>query len=181
MIAVEFTLNFNRVHGVLGEGGRAYLPSQLLPLLIGTFAFVRILWIRFEKWRNPDDIDPSLPPTVTIAAVEADPRLSGRSKTLRVGKDVLMLFSPGMKRPVRKARPTGGNKKDEDEVDGHRYVQVTGSIWRRLLVGWLPWLSLLPMFVRDSNDIDAEKRKETRREADGHAHKEESIDNRSQR
>jgi hypothetical protein len=50
MISVELTLNFNNVAGVLADAGVAN-SSQLLPLLIGAFTFVRSLWVLYkEKW-----------------------------------------------------------------------------------------------------------------------------------
>lgn len=48
VFCVEFTLNFNHVAGVLaGEGNAA--PGQLLPLLVGLFSLVRLLWIIYKQ------------------------------------------------------------------------------------------------------------------------------------
>jgi hypothetical protein len=116
-------------------------------MLIGAFSFVRILWIRFEIWRSPDDIDPSLLPT-------ADTGLSNRpqrARTVRKPGDVFKLFSPALRRTVAEK---------EDPSDDFRlmYTAVEGSRWKRYLVGWLPWLSLVPWFRRSDVATDSGKR-----------------------
>ncbi|KAF9873161.1 hypothetical protein CkaCkLH20_09324 [Colletotrichum karsti] len=127
MLLVEFTLNFNHVNAVLGgpHNNELHLPAQLLPLLIGSFGFVRTCYLLFESWRSPEDIDPSLsaPPTPVAA------------RTMHT-RDVLLLFSPAMAR-----RPTTFH--DPDEID--KTAKQRG--WPvRYLVAWLPWLSLLGFF-----------------------------------
>jgi len=147
-ISVEFTLNFNHVHGVLGDAGRIYIPSQLLPMLIGVLSFVRILWIRFENWRSPDDIEPSLPPTSN-----ARPR---RARTFRSPSDVLKLFSPALSRTFME---TDQLSKETNAS----YATVVGPRWKRYVVGWLPWLSLVSWFCKD--DDNPELKSEAQRKA----------------
>src|ERR1700761_5925959 len=60
MILVECTLNYNHVKEVLGPGKRVFFPSQLIPMIIGAFSFVRLMYKLLEKWRDPND-EPSLP------------------------------------------------------------------------------------------------------------------------
>ncbi|KAF6808550.1 hypothetical protein CPLU01_15657 [Colletotrichum plurivorum] len=138
MLLVEFSLNFNHVSAVLGgpNENELHLPAQLLPLLIGTFGFVRTCYLLFESWRSPEDIDPSLsaPPTPLT------------SRTMHP-RDMLLLFSPAMAR-----RSTVSHDPEEiDETAKRRGRSV------RYLVAWLPWLSLLESF-QDHPRPDKEKR-----------------------
>lgn len=48
-VTVEFTLNFNHLTDVLGENGLSD-PGQQIPLLIGIFSFVRIMWLIFREY-----------------------------------------------------------------------------------------------------------------------------------
>lgn len=53
MLVVELTLNENYARGVLGgnqatNNGDILIPGQLLPILIGAFSFLRILYIAWN-------------------------------------------------------------------------------------------------------------------------------------
>jgi hypothetical protein len=121
-------LNFNHVTAVLGGplDNELHLPSELLPLLIGAFGFVRISWLKFEEWRSPGDRDPSVVKSADL------PR---RSRTLRFGVAMLQVFSASLATDaVRKAEHDAA---ELDELEKNR------SRASRYLVAWLPWLSLL--------------------------------------
>ena len=137
---VEFSLNFNNITAVLGgpHDNELHLPSQLLPLLIGAFGFVRIIYLLFEQTRSPGDAEPSVahPPT--------PPR---QARTMHLA-DALHVFSPAM------ARDSLTTTRDDDDIDAmerHRPRRL------RYLVAWLPWLSLLPAF-RSEDGEPAHKR-----------------------
>ena len=64
VLCVEFTLNFNHVAGVLARQGNA-VPGQLLPLLVGLFSLVRLLWIIYrekvvERGASPNSGSPDM-------------------------------------------------------------------------------------------------------------------------
>lgn len=64
-IAIELILNENCSWSVLVNGtsrnGNILTPGQLLPTVIGTFSFIRVLYLAFEKWRDPsENTSPSL-------------------------------------------------------------------------------------------------------------------------
>ena len=48
LLTVEFALNYNHVAGVLAGQGTAS-PGQLLPLLVGLFSLIRLLWIMYRE------------------------------------------------------------------------------------------------------------------------------------
>ena len=50
---VELTLRWNHVKDVLGPNGNISYPAQLLPMMIGALSFLRILWLLFQRLRNP--------------------------------------------------------------------------------------------------------------------------------
>jgi len=129
---VEFTLNFNNVTAVLGgpHDNELHLPSQLLPLLMGAFGFVRAWYLLFESWRSPGESEPSV----------AEPSPPHPARTLHV-RDIPLAFSPAM------ARNSVATSHDPNELDDLQ----RGRRWPvRYLVAWLPWLSLLPFFQDDS-------------------------------
>ena len=129
MITIEMTLNYNHVDAVLGPGNRVYFPSQLIPMIIGAFSFCRLLYLKFEKIRNGDDVEPT---------VSYEPPIEGEPQPRPKGKDLVRLFAPPKGVP-RKA----SDFKDPvaDDID----ARVEGDkVWLRYLVAYLPWLSLLP-------------------------------------
>jgi hypothetical protein len=137
-LLVEFTLTFNHITAVLGgpHDNELHLPSELLPLLMGAFGFVRICWLKFEDWRSPGDTDPSL--------AKSDD-LPHRSRTLRFGKRMLQVFSASLaKDEARKA------EHDANEVDE---LEKNKSRISRYLVAWLPWLSLLKHWRNETLQI----------------------------
>ncbi|OAL20685.1 hypothetical protein AYO22_08694 [Fonsecaea multimorphosa] len=136
MILVECTLNFNHVKEVLGPGGRIFFPDQLIPMIIGTFSFLRLGYKVLEKWRDPDD-DPSLPTELKPSKTQQD---------FPGPKRIFKLFAP----PTSSAHPRPQAPEDmpPEDTDIDQIVQDE-PIRLRYLVTWLPWLSLLHWWTDD--------------------------------
>jgi hypothetical protein len=144
MILVETTLNFNHVQGVLGgpKDNELHLPAQLLPLLIGVASFARILWLTFTAFREPGDEVPSL-------AVE-DGRIN-RSRSVRMGASLMLLFSPAMSVDAPKEAVH-----EDDEIDPEEAGRSRAT---RYFVSMYPWFSLLSRFgARPDDGSYVEKR-----------------------
>ncbi|KAL5322090.1 hypothetical protein ACEPPN_010059 [Leptodophora sp. 'Broadleaf-Isolate-01'] len=139
-LLIEFSLNFNNATAVLrgrDNGNELHLPAQLLPLLIGTFGLVRVLYLVVRSKRSPEDTEPSLLDTYS-------PK---RSRTLKV-RNLLLAFSPAM------SRDSTITKYDPDEVD----ELERGRPWHvRYLVAWLPWLSILKYFKDNPKVMKGER------------------------
>lgn len=73
VFCVEFTLNFNHVAGALAGQGNA-VPGQLLPLLVGLFSVVRILWIMYKQ----RIIEPNVTKAHSLAESPTSPQMSTR-------------------------------------------------------------------------------------------------------
>lgn len=133
MITVEFVLNYNHVDSVLGPGGRIYFPSQLIPMIIGAFSFVRLVYLKFEKIRYNE-----AEPTATVAR---EPTIEGSPQPKPKGKDLVRLFAPPKGVPR-----TASDFEPPKDTDIDRRVQHDPT-WLRYLVAYLPWLSLLPRWT----------------------------------
>lgn len=106
-----------------------HLPAQLLPLLIGTFGFVRISYLVFENQRSHSDIEPSV----------SAPTTPHQARIIHA-RDFPLLFSPAM---ARNPITTSHDPHEIDDLERKRRWPV------RYLVAWLPWLSLLGYFHDD--------------------------------
>jgi hypothetical protein len=51
-VMIEMTLNYNHMLQVLEQYGHIGTPSQLLPLLVGTLSFVRVLWLIYAEGKE---------------------------------------------------------------------------------------------------------------------------------
>ncbi|KAE9382067.1 hypothetical protein N431DRAFT_552018 [Stipitochalara longipes BDJ] len=51
-LMVEMTLNKNNMLQTLAQHGNIQYPSQLLPLLIGTLSFIRVMWLIYREGRD---------------------------------------------------------------------------------------------------------------------------------
>lgn len=142
ILFVELSLSANRIYGVLGgsesyDNGSILQPGQLLPMLIGAFSFVRILFITFELWRSPrGDISPSL----------------GRSKSNRAAKsrrdstrffNMLKIFSVANEMVEEHQALNPESTPEEAEPDPLEELQGRLSVFQKIMITWLPWLSLL--------------------------------------
>lgn len=147
MTLIEVTLNENRIYGVIG-GSAASLannnllqPGQLLPMLIGAFSFIRCLFIAFELFRNPDgDISPSLGRHQSRRVTTAQPDATK-------GFNFFKMFSAANEVVHEEEKQILQVKTDEDaqekEIDPFFELQKRLSVFQRIMVTWMPWLSLL--------------------------------------
>lgn len=129
VLLIEFSLNFNHVGAVLGgpNDNELHLPSQILPLMIGLFGFIRTCYVAFKEWRAVDEDDE-----------ESSNRLEHRrSRPMKFGIDMLQAFSPAMAADEER-KEHDPNEMDELEKKRSRIV--------RYIVAVLPWLSLLEYF-----------------------------------
>lgn len=169
MTLIEITLNQNRIYGVIGgsaslSASNLLQPGQLLTMLIGAFSFVRVLYIALELYRNPDgDISPSLGRKESrriVSQAQADgtkpfhvlTMFSSTSETRRNGGDgeekrYLTVRSEEDTDPLN---PTSQDPRDSDaqnaqnrEIDPFLEFHSKLGVFRRIMVTWLPWLSLL--------------------------------------
>jgi hypothetical protein len=146
VLMVELTLGYNHATAVLGgpDDNELHLPSELLPLMIGAFSFLRTCWLKFEEWRSPSNPDPSI-------AVDDDgdddlPARARRSRTMRLGVRVFQAFSESL------AADAGRRAEHEaEELDRLERGRPTPE---RYLVAWLPWLSLLKRWRNDAARAD---------------------------
>lgn len=144
---IEITLNENRIYQVLGgttsrlQQNDLLQPGQLLPMLIGTFSFVRCLFIAYELFRYPDgDISPSL-------GRHSSKRVMQPQSNPTQGLNFFKLFSAANEVAYEQNRSYSEIKGDEDaqekEIDPFYELQNRLSISQRILVTWAPWFSLL--------------------------------------
>ena len=149
---IEVSLNENHAIGVLGTKasyfGQILTPSQLyvasvqewlfadwnrIPMLIGTFSFVRILYICWEIWRSGrDDISPSLGRSPSTKVKSKQP------KSIR-GLNILRLFSDGL----QGQETTENDDWNSDCSSDALTLRIDRcGFWHSLLITWLPWISL---------------------------------------
>ncbi|KAK5104630.1 hypothetical protein LTS08_002521 [Lithohypha guttulata] len=146
MVVIEFTLDENRATGVLITNARTadtriLEPSQLLPMLIGTFSFIRILFIAFEHWRSPDgDITPSL-------GRNASNRNAKAKRDSMQGLNILKLFSSSNAKSQECAHADESHDSqqtwDGEHNDAYYNLHSRLNTSRRILITVLPWFSLL--------------------------------------
>ena len=143
MLVIEITLNENNVIDVIGgrratSNGYILTPGQLLPMLIGAFSFVRILYTAWELWRSPEgDITPSL-------GRNDSRRYSKVQRDSVRGVNVFQLFSTGI------AGAEAGGEHDQTQNEWHdgnhdpfKDLRERLNWWQRSMITWLPWLSLI--------------------------------------
>ncbi|KAK6364035.1 hypothetical protein LTS17_012569 [Exophiala oligosperma] len=149
VIMIECTLNFNHVKGVLGPGNRIFFPSQLIPMIIGAFSFVRLCYKLLEKWRDPDD-EPSLPTDVHTSILTSS-QSSETPQQFRKKTRLFKLLAPPTDTLVR--GPKEATPEDNDIDDLMRNAPTS----LRYLVSWLPWLSLLHWWKNDGDRLNFHK------------------------
>lgn len=146
---IECTLNFNHVKGVLGPGNRIFFPSQLIPMIIGAFSFVRLAYKLLEKWRDPDD-EPSLPRDAYTSFLTG-PQSSEPPQQFPKKTRLFKLFAPTTDTLAH--APKEAPPEDNDIDDLMRNVPTS----LRYLVSWLPWLSLLHWWKKDGDRLNFHK------------------------
>ena len=128
MAMVELTVQWNHVLDVLGPNGNISYPGQLIPLMIGSLSFVRILWLLYQKWRNPTED--------RCAENEATQQkrsgaAGGSTDTPQVGLGL-------------RAGPSPYSLATNAVIEGDNYddsVARNRSIMLRYTVAYVPWLS----------------------------------------
>lgn len=145
MTLVEIALNENKILGVLGAQGTVSTatllqPGQLLPMLIGTFSFIRVLFIAYELYRYPDgDISPSL--GRQSSKREAEVRQDAANYS-----NVFKLFSAAnevRKEELHHLAAKENKDLEEQETDPFCNLHKRLTPFQKVMVTWLPWLSLL--------------------------------------
>ena len=155
MLLTEFTLNYNHIKSVLGPGGRIYFPSQLIPMIIGSVSFVRLMYKLLEQRRDPlDGDDPSLPLNLTFSNRKATGSTSDPQQSFPSKKRFWKIFAPATTINVsvngRVPSPALGRETttpepddmDESLLEALRNRRKNPS-FLRYVVTFLPWLSLL--------------------------------------
>lgn len=142
MLLIELALNENHAHNVIGanaQNGQILAPAQLLPMLIGAFSFVRVLFVAYEVWRAPEgDITPSLG--------RQQSRRYAKTKVTK-GLNIFKLFSSSMAEAEHNedreaAHDSSGDWKD-DHDDAHLNLHLRLNTFWRIVITLLPWVSLL--------------------------------------
>lgn len=144
MTLIEITLNENKILGVLGARGTVSTdtllqPGQLLPLLIGTFSFTRCLFITFELYRHPDgDISPSLGRAESKRGTKVNTNAKRSS-------NVFKMFAAANEVPEEEHNLVQQSPKEDAEkaVDPFMNFYKRLTPFQKVMVTWLPWLSLL--------------------------------------
>jgi len=144
-LLIEMTLNENHMLQTVAKYGHIAFPAQLVPLLVGVLSFARVLWLMLADWVDSEDEkaaneDP---------AHRVHPHRSAYAKTLRGGLRLLPPWTKG-----KRGRPAGPTKMD-DRKDRHKPLHY------RILVGYLPWLSVFPFWRRELRDIENQSPKES--------------------
>lgn len=133
MLTVEMTLNYNHVKAVLGPGGRIYFPSQLIPMILGGFTFTRLVWKKFVQSRQRNSVDPPI----------EQPLSPTPEKGVSTTRNLMTLMSP----PSPVVKKERAPKFEDKDIDSR--MLTAGPGWR-MLVSYLPWISLLPRFKQGS-------------------------------
>ncbi|MCJ1398165.1 hypothetical protein MMC11_001362 [Xylographa trunciseda] len=147
-LMVEMTLNYNRVKNVISLLD-TFFPAQLLPMLIGAFGLIRILFLLFWSFYEPEDEEngesATAPPEDTKGNPSAENKF--RENGVRGADQKLEVHSKEM--PLSPTQPsiTSGIDilcHDED----HNPILVRRSLLRRYIVAWLPWLSQFSFWTK---------------------------------
>jgi hypothetical protein len=131
IISCEYTLQYNHIQSVLGENGRIFFPSQLIPFAIGISGLIRVIYLFFESWRS-NDHTPSLGRT---------PTLPKRAVTIPRGRGLLKILAPATQpQDGASAGSSPHSPKASLENTDLDEEMVGQRLWWRLLVTYLPWL-----------------------------------------
>ncbi|MCJ1377932.1 Altered inheritance of mitochondria protein 18 mitochondrial [Xylographa soralifera] len=148
VLMVEMTLNYNNVKNVISLLETFY-PAQLLPMLIGAFGLVRILFLLAWSIYEPEDKEQGESATAPPEDAQGNPSAENRIREdeMRGGDQKLEVRSKEMPLSPERSPITAGTTilgHDED----HNLVSVRRSAIRRYLVAWLPWLSQFSFWTK---------------------------------
>lgn len=138
MALVELLLYYNKLYNVIGWRGRLFFPSQLIPLIVGISGFFRVVYVGFEKWRSPEDTEPSLPADEPLTRLHATSLPHGRNK--------FKLFARGTRFGQTAPERYVGMEIDP-LLDGQ-------PAHLRYLVAYLPWLVLVRWWHLKDKDYE---------------------------
>jgi hypothetical protein len=141
VIMVELTLNWNRVANVVGPNGQIAFPAQLLPLLIGAFSLIRIIFLLFWEIYEPEDKEQG--ETATAPPADAAGNLSAANEA-RAAHQGLDLKETTVSSPTSYSKATTVIGHDQN----HNPVPIRRSLFERYMVAWLPWLSQFPFWTK---------------------------------
>jgi hypothetical protein len=148
IISCEYTLQYNHIQSVLGENGRIFFPSQLIPFAIGICGLVRVVYLFFESWRS-NDHTPSLGRT---------PTLPKRMLSVPHGRNIFKILAPATKPhdegPATAALPKSKASLEDTDLDEE---MMGRRLWWRLLVTYLPWLHPFERWLRVRNQSVKER------------------------
>lgn len=152
MIFIEFTLNLNSVDAVIitsDSNAGVWTAAQLIPMLIGIFSLLRMIYLAFEHFRAPDgDIKPSLG---TRHSCPAGGVKTKHGRFYDKVKWYLKCYSIALSKEYNEEKQ---NKARTVEPNEARINEIRGkwSVTRRLIVTWLPWLSLFSFWPWQDKD-----------------------------
>jgi hypothetical protein len=146
IITCEYTLQYNHIQSVLGENGRIFFPSQLIPFAVGICGLIRVAYLYFESWRSSDH-SPSLGRT---------PSVPKRALTVPRGKEIFKLLAPATK-PQEGSVPLAVTEKEKAHFDSSDLDEemMGRPLWWRILVAYLPWLQPVVQWWRCRNEVPA--------------------------
>lgn len=134
-VSIELMLNENCAYAVLGaqtanDDGKILTPGQLLPMVIGAFSFVKLLYTIFENWRDPRGASPSLG--------REPSRRQVRGK--RRSRNPFKLFSPRIAEEedpylIQESRPEEGQFRSSNPFQRMNFLM-------RVLITLIPHISL---------------------------------------
>ena len=145
---VEMTLNYNRVKNVISLLDTFY-PAQLLPMLIGAFGLLRILFLLFWSIYEPEDREHGESATAPPEDAQGNP-----SAEFEIRKDRMRATNQGLE-PQPEKLPVSSTQDPTSPgaaIIGHdlndNLVIIRRSLFHRYLVAWLPWLSQFPFWTK---------------------------------
>ena len=129
IVFVELTLRDNHIRAVLFKReGDLLTPSQLLPMIIGISSFGRSVYYAYEYFRaDKGHIRPSLGFDVSTYSGGPVSRPTSIGGTIKSWLRLLSQPNPG----------------EEKKIDDVQAVHDGWSTWQRILIAWLPWISVL--------------------------------------
>ena len=145
---VEMTLNYNKVKNVISLLDTFY-PAQLLPMLIGAFGLLRILFLLFWLIYEPEDKEHGETATAPPEDAQGNP-----SAENEIRKDRMQATDQGLEPPTKEL-PVSSTQEPilpGTAIMGHdqntNLVVIRRGLFRRYLVAWLPWLSQFPFWTK---------------------------------
>jgi hypothetical protein len=143
---VEMTLHWNNAKAVITGAVQVAYPAQLLPMLIGAFGLLRILFLLFWSIYEPEDREQG--ETATAPPEDAQGHLSAGNK-MRAANQGLGIQSEKMTASPT-PHPLGPGTAIMGHDQDHNPVPIRRSSFHRYVVAWLPWLSQFPFWTKPS-------------------------------